>query len=111
MFRKLLPLLGLTAILATASLAQNTPQNQSGPNGGYRSTDMESGLASILLEKDDDIASGTLRPRVVAEKPRTSRISAPKTPEEKVSAVKASVVVNFASVEKLAFDALNKIRR
>ncbi len=110
MFRNLLPLLGLTVVLAAGSFAQNTTQNQSGPNGGYRSTDLESGLASILLEKDDDIASGSVRPRVVGEKPRIIKISAERTSAIKTSAVKASVVVNIVFIEKIAFDALNQKR-
>ena len=93
MLKKLFLFLGIFAALATSSLAQNNKsQNVSGPNVNVRLTDLEGGLARYIASNDDSI-DATGRARVV---------------EAKSSAVKSSVIVNVARVERIAFELVNQ---
>jgi len=95
MYKKLFPLVGLLAALAANSLAQNnSPQNVSGPNASVRLTEVETSLGN-LLETDDDVSTGLGRARIV---------------EVKKAAVKSSVIVNIASVERVVFEMVNQKR-
>ncbi len=96
MHTKIFLILGLVAALATATIAQNQLSKQpSGPNATIRLTSLEEGLARYL-ESDDEIDnSGAVRPRIVPTK---------------ASDVKASVIVNTASLERTAFEMLNRKR-
>ena len=93
MFSKLLLALAVSAALAAGSPAQsNSPS--SGPNENSRLQGLESELARFL-DSDEDTPDPLSRPRVV---------------NVKSSGVKASVIVNMLSLERLAFDVLNRKR-
>jgi uncharacterized protein YkwD len=95
MYKKLSLILGLFAAFAFNLPAQNTPsQPASGPNVTTRLSDLETGLARYL-ESDEELPDPLARPRIV---------------EIKAAAVKASVIVNTASVERIAFGILNQKR-
>jgi uncharacterized protein YkwD len=97
MHRNLFLLLGLSAILATSSFAQNnTSQKRSGPNVAYRSSELEAGLE---------------RERIVGQSASRAKASGTVGSGTRVSAVKASIVINIVTVEKIAFEMINQKRR
>ena len=94
MKRKLLLLLGLFVVLVSTSNAQSKTFPPD-PNGTVRLGGLEAGLARYL-ESDDDVTPPELRH--------------PRTVETKSSGVKASVIVNTMSLERVAFQNLNQKR-
>ncbi|MEO6655886.1 MAG: CAP domain-containing protein [Pyrinomonadaceae bacterium] len=95
MLKKIFVFLGVFAVLASISFAQNnSPQNVSGPNVNVRLTDLESGLARYL-ESDDEVPDVSGRPRIV---------------EAKAFELNASVIVNIGHVERTVFELVNQKR-
>ena len=93
MFSKLLLALAVSAALAAGSPAQSNSA-PSGPNENSRLHGLEGELARFL-DSDEDTPGPLSRPRVV---------------NVKSSGVKASVIINTLSLERLAFDQLNRKR-
>src|SRR5215210_7086519 len=88
-------LAGVFAVLAILALDQFTfSQNNSGPNTTTRLVGLEAELNKLLETDENDTVPAPSRPRVV----------------NKVSDVKASVVVNTTAVGKAVFDLMNQKR-
>jgi uncharacterized protein YkwD len=97
MYKKLVLFLGIFAVLAANSLAQNTTTKRSSThNEVKRLSGLEADLARYLEMDDEETPDPLARPRYV---------------KVKAAAVKSSVVVNASTDERTAFDLINDVRR